>query len=416
MKVYVIGAGMGGAGSLTCEGKKAIDECELLIGSARIMEGYKDREILILSMKTEEVIRELSVCGKAVAGVLYSGDGAFYSSAVNLYKELSEQGYEALLIPGVSSMSYFCNAAGIPYGGAKIVSAHGREVNLLAHIRDEKRLFALLGGPGDIIGLCDKLFYYGMDGVKLWAGVNLSYPDEYIQCLDIDSFKDENVRNRLLQYGRSPAVIFAENEKSRDALFDVMEDEDFIRASASKGVIPMTKQAVRTMVLERLKLKKDSVLYDVGAGSGSISVAASLMWADIRVFAIEQETEACVLLGENRRKFLADNMEIVSGRAPAAFAGLRKPTHAFIGGSDGDIKEILGNLFELNPDIRVVMTVISLTSLWALLSYIDGCRSLRAQVTLLQVSNEKKTGNHRLMMALNPVYVVLINGCSHNME
>ena len=119
-----------------------------------------------------------------------------------------------------------------------------------------------------------------------------------------------------------------------------LPDEAFIRGKA-----PMTKAEIRMVSLGKLKLKKDSVCYDVGAGTGSVSVEMALRAYEGSVYAVEKKEDALGLLQENRQKFALDHMEIVAGTAPEALEELPAPTHAFIGGSSGNLKEILKVLF-----------------------------------------------------------------------
>lgn len=113
-------------------------------------------------------------------------------------------------------------------------------------------------------------------------------------------------------------------------------DEAFIR-----GKVPMTKEEVRQVSLCSLRLQKDSVLYDIGSGTGSIAVEAAHLSKGIKVYAIEKKEEALALLAQNKEKFQVANMEIIRGTAPEACNGLEEPTHVFIGGSGGHLMEIL---------------------------------------------------------------------------
>ena len=111
----------------------------------------------------------------------------------------------------------------------------------------------------------------------------------------------------------------------------------------------MTKEEVRTVSLSKLRLTADSVCYDVGAGTGSLSVEMALRAHQGQVWAIEKKEDAVELIHRNKLKFAADNLEIVEGLAPEALKDLPAPTHAFIGGSSGNLKEIVKLLLEKNP-------------------------------------------------------------------
>ncbi len=185
-----------------------------------------------------------------------------------------------------------------------------------------------------------------------------------------------------------------------------MRDESFIR-----GDVPMTKSEVRAVSVSKLELTGDSVLYDIGAGTGSVSVEASFMIPDGKVYAVEKDPEALRLIIENKDRFRAENISVIEGEAPDAFKDLPVPTHAFIGGSGGKLDEIIEELFKKNPDIRIVINVITLESLSNVLDIIK--RSGRdAEIVMLQVSRSKVMGSDsfHLMQGLNPVYVISFGG------
>ena len=121
----------------------------------------------------------------------------------------------------------------------------------------------------------------------------------------------------------------------------------------------MTKEEIRSLSIVKLGLKEDSVLYDIGAGTGSISVEAALNMPRGKVFAIERKEEAVNLIKRNKEKFKVDNLHVVKGLAPEALMNLDIPTHAFIGGSAGNLKEIIDILLYKNPKIKIVINAIT---------------------------------------------------------
>ncbi len=172
----------------------------------------------------------------------------------------------------------------------------------------------------------------------------------------------------------------------------------------------MTKLEVRSVSLSRLGLKRDSVVYDIGAGTGSVSVEAALQAADGRVYAIERKVEAAALIRENRRKFSVPNLEVVEGLAPEAFFALPAPTHAFIGGSAGNLRQIVEAIFEKNQQTRVVINAIALetvaeaAALWKELPVED------VSVSQVMAARGRKLGGYELMTGMNPVYVISFSG------
>ena len=191
-----------------------------------------------------------------------------------------------------------------------------------------------------------------------------------------------------------------------------MRDEWFIR-----GKVPMTKGEVRAVSLSKLELKPDSIVWDIGAGTGSVSVEASFQCPLGHVYAFEKNPEAICLIEKNRKKSGQKNITIVEGLAPESFSCLdspalvkaRKVTHAFLGGTSGWLDGILDVLLECNPDVRVVINVIALESLTSVITSLTN-RKIEPEVVSLTVARSEKIGGHHLMKGQNPVYVISFGG------
>ncbi len=145
--------------------------------------------------------------------------------------------------------------------------------------------------------------------------------------------------------------------------------------------------------------------WDVGAGTGSVSIEMALLARKGRVYAIEKSENALSLLAENRRSFHVSNLEIVPGRAPEACRELPAPTHVFIGGSTGSLREIVALVLEKNPNARLVLTAITLESVAEMDQLIKEFHFTDTDVTCLNVSCARELGSYHLMTAQNPVYL-----------
>lgn len=181
-----------------------------------------------------------------------------------------------------------------------------------------------------------------------------------------------------------------------------MNDNHFIR-----GRIPMTKSEVRAIVLAKLELQEDSIVYDIGAGTGSVAVEAALSVRQGRVYAIEQKEEGCELIRRNQEALGAENLTVVCGLAPEALEDLPVPDRVFVGGSGGRLAEILDQVRKKNPRVRLVITVIALETLTAVGEYLKE-RSLKAEIVSVQIARAEKCGSYHLMQGQNPVYIVTI--------
>jgi precorrin-6Y C5,15-methyltransferase (decarboxylating) CbiT subunit len=182
-----------------------------------------------------------------------------------------------------------------------------------------------------------------------------------------------------------------------------MKDELFIR-----GNIPMTKSEVRAVSISKLELKPDSILYDIGAGTGSVSIEAALAAKQGHVYAFEQKQEGCELIAQNAEKFGVHNLTIVSGKAPETLYGLPSPNRVFIGGTGGNMTEILDYLFRTDANLKVVINVIALESLTQIVSYLKE-KNLQAETISLQISKAETVGSYHMMRGHNPIYIITIH-------
>lgn len=172
----------------------------------------------------------------------------------------------------------------------------------------------------------------------------------------------------------------------------------------------MTKEEVRTVSLSKLRLTEDAVCYDIGAGTGSVSIEMALRAAQGRVYAIEKKEEAVDLLKANRQKFAADNLEILQETAPAGLEALPAPTHAFIGGSSGNLREILKVLTDKNPKVRIVINCITLETITEALEAVRELGFEETEIVQLSAARAKELGRYHMMMGENPIYIITCMG------
>ena len=177
-----------------------------------------------------------------------------------------------------------------------------------------------------------------------------------------------------------------------------------------RGDAPMTKAEVRSVSLSRLRLKRDSIAYDVGAGTGSVAVEMAMQAWDGQVYAIERKPEAAALIRKNKRAFCADNLTVVEGLAPEALEELPAPTHVFVGGSSGNLRQILEAVLAKNPRARIVINAIALETVGEAMDCLKKLPLEDVQVSALSVSRSRELGRYHMMMGLNPVYIISCEG------
>ena len=394
--ITLLGIGMGSQETLTVQGKKAAKSADLIIGAKRMADAVREpRQAVVYEYRSDVIadyIRNHPEYEKVV--IALSGDVGFYSGARKLLTALGGRESNVEVICGISSVVYFMSEIGLSWDDAKITSAHGKHCNLISMIRHNQKVFSILGTGTAVAELAGKLVKYHMGEVRLYVGENLSYPDEKIFVK-----KAEELTN---YEGQPLSVVCAFHENPEPALSTHgIPDEEFIRGKA-----PMTKEEVRSVSLSKLRLTEDSICYDVGAGTGSVSVELALRADQGQVFAIEKKEEAAALLEENKQKFAVDNLEIIKGEAPQALENLPAPTHAFIGGSSGNLKEIVALLLGKNPQVRIVINCITLETISEALDVLKEYGFQQREVVQLAASRSKEIGRYHLMMGENPIYII----------
>ena len=400
MHIYLIGIGMGNPESLTIEAGKAIRDADVLIGAARMTAPFQEGKKVYHDYKAEEIVKVLQVQeNTSKIAILMSGDVGFYSGAKKLIKAIENASFykesEFTVLPGISSVVSFCAKLHMSWDDVKLISVHGREANLVGYVRRFPKVFALMYGREQLSDFVERLQEYDMGYVKIHVGQKLSYPDESVFTIIPDEIGD--IPNIDPLY-----VVLIENDKACDDSLYGISDDEFIRTK-----IPMTKSDVRTLSIAKLRLKPDSVLFDIGAGTGSISIEASRKLIDGRVYAIERKTEAIELINKNIRKFAADNVSPVEGKAPLVLKKLPVPTHAFIGGSGGNMEKIIDFLLAENPDIRIVINATALNTIGEV-SEIIRKREWEADITSVSIAKSREIGGYQMMAAQNPVYIIAL--------
>lgn len=399
-KATLLGIGMGSPKTLTQEGQEAVRNADLIVGAKRMVDAVRlSGQDVFYEYRSKEIAEYLIAHPEYTKVVVaLSGDVGFYSGAKKLAELL---GPDTEMICGISSVVYFMSKIGLSWDDAKIVSAHGKTCNLISLIRTNRKVFAILGTGDGVRKLAEKLIFYGMGDVILHVGENLSYDNEKILA---------KPARELVSYEGDPlSVVCAYNPQAElELATHGIPDEEFIRGKA-----PMTKTEVRTVSLSKLRLPKDAICYDIGAGTGSVSVEMALRASEGGVYAIEKKEDALALLQENKKKFALDHMYIVPGTAPEALEELPVPTHAFIGGSSGNMKEIVELLLNKNPQVRIVINCITLETVGEAL---DCIRELEKQETYqcesevvqLCASRSKNIGRYHMMMGENPIYIITV--------
>jgi precorrin-6Y C5,15-methyltransferase (decarboxylating) len=261
----------------------------------------------------------------------------------------------------------------------------------------------LTGGESTVQSVCQQLCDAGFSNAFVTVGENLSYPNERV----VSGFAETFINGDFVNL----SVMLIQNKEPQKKYLAVrgLPDEAFLR-----GDVPMTKSEIRSVSISKLQLKEDDVLFDVGAGTGSISIEAGLVLSQGTVYAIEKKEEAMLLIENNIARFSLKNVYVVCGKAPEAFESLPVPTKAFIGGSSGNMKEIIAALLTRNSKIRIVINIIALETLSAALNALKECGLQNTEVVQLSVSKSKQLGGYHMMVGQNPIYIITAEGQTAN--
>ena len=172
----------------------------------------------------------------------------------------------------------------------------------------------------------------------------------------------------------------------------------------------MTKSEVRAVTLSKLKLTGNAVCWDVGAGTGSVSIEMAEAAEDGTVYAIERNAEACALIERNKRRLGVMNVTVVEGKATEALSDLPAPTHVFIGGSGGELRAIIEAALQKNPAARIVLNTVTAETFAEATAAIAALRLPNEEIVELHVSRGRKVGAYHMMTAQNPVYIISCGG------
>ncbi len=184
-------------------------------------------------------------------------------------------------------------------------------------------------------------------------------------------------------------------------IFPTIRDEVFER-----GKVPMTKSAIRDLSIVRLNLSEGDVVYDIGSGTGSIALQIAGVSDKIKVYAIEKKAEAVDLIKKNLEKMGFDSIAVIEGEAPEVLSAIEAPTKAFIGGSGGNLEEILSCLYRRSPGVHVVMNAISLETVSEIVALSKKINLSGLEIEQIAYSRAKEVGTYHMMMAENPVYII----------
>ncbi len=394
--VAVIGCGMGIRAGMTLEACKALDKAQLVIGAKRWTDALDELRNggsvrCIAEYRAEEIRKIIETSPEKRIALLVSGDSGFYSGTSGWLKALEGLPVSVTILPGISSLSALSAKTGISWEDAAVFSLHGKQQNCYSALASGEKT-VLLGADGfeDVL---EDLVRLGFGSSEAWIGIRLGCADENVL--------HSTVQNLRGQAGESLSILMVLPHRTGRCLRSFgIADEEFIR-----GEVPMTKSEVRAVCMSRLAIGPCGIVYDIGAGTGSISVEASIAAMRGRVYAIERNENALPLIEENAKKFLCRNLQIIPGEAPEVLKDLPAPDAVMVGGSGKKLMAVLECVLEKNPKVRIVVTAATLETLQESLRAAESL-GLIAEYTQIAATRIIRRGEYHMMNAQNPVWVI----------
>ena len=414
----VIGVLDDGAASLSHAAMQHLQSAQLVIGGERTLALLAEhlaadavqRDLTGAMSQVPEWIRAAQADGLRVA-VLATGDPLCFGIAAFLSSRLCIEAIEVL--PNVSTLQLACARLGLPWQDMKFASVHSKDAGdwvpgsapdhglyaLLRDIRQNDRLAVLTSPFNTPDRIARMLVAEGLaDDFEMAVAERLCQPEErVVSGMSISAatqmpFAELNVVLLWRKTLRQPQVLFG------------LPDASFEQRHPEKGLI--TKNEVRAVSLARLQLRADSVVWDIGAGSGSVGLEAARLCRNGHVFAIEKNADDAAIVQRNRLAMGISNHTLVHGKAPEGLGQWADPDAVFVGGSGGELAELIRLILQrLKPGGWLVMNFVTLENLGTAVETLKGLGA-EWDVLQLQASRSKPILHMNRMAAENPVWLV----------
>ncbi|WP_374279215.1 precorrin-6y C5,15-methyltransferase (decarboxylating) subunit CbiE [Azonexus sp.] len=414
-EVFIIGILDDGWAGLGDAARQALSGAGLVIGVGRTLDLLKTQlpaaELRAMDGALARVpgwIADARAAGKTVA-VLATGDPLCHGIGGYLLGQLGGAGVRVLPAPSTLQIAFARWQK--PWQDVAIASCHSKDAGewqwgatpahglypLLRAVALNRRVFAFTGPDNDPARLARALITAGYgDEVRLSVASRLLLADEMVAC-DLSAV---DVAHRQFS---DPSVVLIERSPDAAPIFG-RDDLDYLQRSPEKGLI--TKQEARALSLAKLRLKADSTVWDIGAGSGSVGLEAAGLAPFGHVWAIEKNTADAANARANAERFRIGNYTLCEGKAPALLDTWPDPDAVFIGGSGGELDELIRLILaRLKPGGRLVMNFVTLENLATATSALKAIGA-GWDVVQLQASRSQPILDMHRMAAQNPVWIV----------
>lgn len=410
--VTLIGIGDDGCVGLTSRALGAVTRAAVLVGGERQLAFFREfsGERIVLGSglgavldRVAELAEDRNVC------ILASGDPLFFGIGRLVIQKLGAAHVD--VIPQPSSVQLAFARAGLSWDDAAVISLHGRPIEgCVVRIAGHAKVAILTDEERSPARIAARMLAYGEAAWRAWVCEHLGGPEERVRAFALDELA------AATDIAALNVLVLARTEAGwrRPPRIPFLPEEAFAKRTPKKGLI--TKREVRLLSLAALALRHDSVVWDVGAGSGSVAIEAARIATEGHVFAIEIDPEGVAICEDNARTHGTDNVQVIAGRAPEALAGLPRPDAVFVGGSKGSMTAIVDAALDaLAVGGRLVVNAITLENAGEVYQAMRA-RALVPEVTLLQVSRSEPLAHYQRFEALNPIQIFAVTKLAPSTE
>ncbi len=403
-KVHIVGIGDDGVDGMTAQARKVLEAADMLLGPescAPLLPAALAKR-LDATASLEELCEKIEAAGDKRLVVLASGDPLFYGTARYVCSKLGKDRFE--VVPHVSSMQLAFARVKESWEEAFLANLSGQSIErVVDKIRSSETVGLFTSEQWPPAAVAQALLDEGIDYFQAYVCENLGSPDERVtqgSLADIakDSFGPLNVMIlvRKARVADKPGHVGTR-------LFG-NPDECFLQSRPKRGLL--TPAEVRSMALAELGLHAKSVVWDVGAGSGSVGLEAARIARDGVVHAIEMDPDDHQLITENAKRFGVTNLHAVLGKAPEAWAGLPDPDAIYVGGSGRHVTMLVEEAWKrLKPDGRLVTACNSIENLAAVHALLRS-RSSDAAYWMVNIARGIEQLDRIRFEAINPSFLI----------
>ncbi len=405
-RIHIVGIGDDGLDGLTGQARLLIDEADILVGNASLLEkihqknSQKMEAAATLDKLKEQIVNLPS--GRVV--MLAGGDPLFYGIARFLTEAFGKDRFE--VVPHVSSMQLAFARVKESWDDAYLTNLSNQSLDRVVDtIRTSERvgLFTTEIIPPSVVA--EALLDRRIDYFTVYVCENLGTPDETVTQGSLQSIKEQTFAPmNVMVLVRHQGAADKRSESQPRRLFG-NPDDSFLQSRPKRGLL--TPSEVRCIALAEMAITPESVVWDVGAGSGSLAIEAAMIASRGTVYAIEMDAEDYGLMIENSKLFDVPNLVPIHGHAPEAWADLPDPDAIFVGGSGRIVPDLVAAAVNrLHIGGRIVVNVSSPDNLVAVEAKLSAA-GLRSDVRMINIARGQYQLERVRFDALNPTFLVL---------